>query len=299
MVKIVFRAFIITVIVIMITSGSLQTARSDGKGWADVEQAMGRQGAVQGDVLKFSMPRGDLKVMIGDVQISPALALGSWAAFKMTGDRAMVMGDLVLAEQEVGAVMRELEQGGIEVTALHNHLLGESPRVMYMHIEGHGDPAGMAKTIHDALALTGTPPGSMGKKNFSSSLIDTARLDNILGYKGKINGDVYQFSVPRAEKVTDRGVEVPPYMGVAMPINFQPTGDGKAAIAGDMVLVADEVNPVIRSLNGHGIDVTAVHSHMLTEEPRLFFLHFWANGDAYKLAQGMRAALDVTNIASI
>ncbi len=298
MVKIVFRAFIVTVIVIMITSGSLQTARSDGTGWADVEQAMGRQGAVQGDVLKFSMPRGDLKVMIGGVQVSPALALGSWAAFKMTGDRAMVMGDLVLAEQEVGPVMRELEQGGIEVTALHNHLLGESPRVMYMHIEGHGAPAGMAKTIHDALALTGTPPGSTGKKNFSSSLIDTARLDNILGYKGKVNGDVYQFSVPRAENVTDMGVAVPPYMGVAMPINFQPTGDGKAAIAGDMVLVADEVNPVIRSLNGHGIDVTAVHSHMLREEPRLFFLHFWANGDAYQLAQGMRAALNVTNIAS-
>jgi biotin operon repressor len=300
MVEKVLRRIVLIVIAILVTSSGFQTVKmassvSDSSGWAPVEQAMGKQGTLQGDVLKFSMPRGDLKITVGDIQISPALALGSWVAFKKMGSGAMVMGDLVLTEKEVGPVMKKLEQGGIEITALHNHLLGESPRVMYMHIEGQGDPATMAKSIRDALALTGTPFGNPGTKNFSSSMVDTAQLDNILGYKGKVNGDVYQFSVPRSEKITDQGVEVPPSMGVAMPINFQPTGNGKAAIAGDMVLTADEVNPVIRSLNDHGIDVTAVHSHMLTEEPRLFFLHFWANDDAYKLAKGLRAALNETN----
>lgn len=190
--------------------------------------------------------------------------------------------------------MKKLEQGGIEITALHNHLLGESPRVLYMHVHGMGDPVSMAKTIRDALSLTGTP-SAVGYGNFSG--LDTARLDGILGFKGKVAGDVYQYSVPRADKVSDHGVEVPPSMGVAIPMNFQPTGGGKAAIVGDMVLTADEVNPVIRVLNDNGIDVTAVHSHMLTEEPRLFFLHFWANDDAYRLANGLRAALNEVNIA--
>jgi len=305
MVKKVLRwiALMMTVILVASMSGSFQNVKiafsmDDNTGWAPVEQAMGKQGTLQGDVLKFSMPRGDLRIMVGDVQISSALALGSWVAFKKMGSGAMVMGDLVLTEKEVGPVMKKLGQGGIEITALHNHLLGESPRVMYMHIDGQGDPASMAITIRDALALTGTPAVA-GTKNFSSSDVDAARLDGILGYKGKVNGDVYQFSVPRAEKIMDQGIEVPPFMGVAMPINFQPTGNGKAAIAGDMVLTADEVNPVLRSLNDHGIDVTAVHSHMLTEEPRLFFLHFWANDDAYKLAQGLRAALNETNVVSL
>ena len=240
MVEKVLRGMFFLMIGIMAISSGFQAAKiassaQDSPGWAPVEQVMGKQGALQGDVLKFSMPRGDLKVMVGDVQISPALALGSWVAFKKMGSGAMVMGDLVLTEKEVGPVMKKLGQGGIEITALHNHLLGESPRVLYMHVDGQGDPAAMARTIRDALELTGTPFGKTGVKNFSSSGVDTAQLDDILGYKGKVNGDVYQFSVPRAEKITDRGVEVPPFMGVAMPINFQPTGNGKAAIAGDLI----------------------------------------------------------------
>ena len=269
--------------------------------WKSVEQAIGKSGAMQpGDVFKFSFPRSDLKVTARGVQIKPALALGSWVAFKKMGDRAMVMSDLVLTEDEVSPVMMKLQQEGIEQTALHNHVLNESPRVMYMHISAHGDAEKIAKSIRAALALTKTPLGAPASPAPSQELgIDTKQLDQIIGHGGKANGGVYQFSVPRAEKITEEGFEVPPSMGLATAINFQPTGGGKAAITGDFVMTASEVNQVIRALLENGIEVTALHSHMLGEEPRLFFMHFWANDDAMKLARGLRAALNKTNSAKV
>jgi hypothetical protein len=262
--------------------------------WKPVEQALGKSGAMQpGNVFKVSLPRSDLSVMVRGVQLKPALALGSWVAFKKMGSDAMAMGDLVLTEDEVSPVMMKLQQGGIEQTALHNHVLGETPRVMYMHILGHGDPVKIAQAIHDALTLSKTPFAAPAAAPPSQDIgIDTKQVDQIMGYSGKVNGGVYQFSIPRSEKVTDSGMEVPPSMGTAIAINFQPTGGGKAAITGDYVLIASEVNPVIRALRDNGIEVTALHSHMLNEEPRLFFMHFWANDDALKLARGVRAALD-------
>ena len=267
--------------------------------WKPVEQAIGKSGAMQaGDVFKFSFPRSDLNVTARGVQLKPALALGSWVAFKKMGNQAMVMGDLVLTEDEVSPVMMKLQQEGIEQTALHNHVLNESPRVMYMHIGAHGDAEKIARSIRAALALTKTPLGAPASPPPSQELgIDTKQLDQIIGHGGKANGGVYQFSVPRAEKIMEAGMEVPPSMGVATAINFQPTGGGKAAITGDFVMVASEVNLVIRALRENGIEVTALHSHMLTEQPRLFFMHFWANDDAVKLARGLRAALDKTNSA--
>ncbi|HKP12469.1 MAG TPA: DUF1259 domain-containing protein [Blastocatellia bacterium] len=267
--------------------------------WKGVERVMGKPGAVQpGGVYKLSFPRGDLKVTVKGVEIKPALALGSWVAFKKMGDEAMVMGDLVLTEDEVGPVMFKLQQGGIEQSALHNHVLGESPRVMYMHISAHGHATALAEVLHAVLGLTGTPMGAPAAAPPSQDLgMDTKQLDHIIGFAGKANGGVYQFSVPRAEKIMEGGMEVPPAMGVATAINFQPTGGGKAAITGDFVMTAGEVNEVIRALRVNGIEVTALHSHMLKEEPRLFFMHFWANDDALKLARGLRAALDKTNVA--
>jgi hypothetical protein len=266
--------------------------------WAPVEDALGRKGAMQpGDVIKFSFPRSDLSVTVGSLTLKPALALGGWVAFKEIGrGQSMAMGDLVLTDDEVSAVMRALQAGGVEQTALHNHVLLESPRVMYMHIFAHGDGAKIAKTIHDALAQSKTPlgPGSPPAAPSAADL-DTAGIAKALGIAGKLNGVVYQVSVPRREKIMEMGHEVPPSMGVAIGINFQPTGGGKAAITGDFVLRASEVNPVIRALRDHGIEVTALHSHMLAEEPRLFFMHFWANDDAVTLAKGLRAALDKTN----
>src|SRR5215204_6598603 len=266
--------------------------------WKAVGQALGKEGSMQpGDVYKVSLPRSDLQVTASGVAVKPALALGSWVAFKKSGDMTMVMGDLVLTEDEVTPVMTKLQEGGVEQTALHNHVLHESPRVMYMHIGAHGDAVKIAKAIHDALALSKTPfaaPAGAPAGGEQDLGIDTKQLDQLMEQSGKVNGGVYQFSVPRAEAITDGGMEVPPSMGVATAINFQPTGGGKAAITGDFVMTAAEVNPVIRALRENGIQVTALHSHMLEESPRLFFMHFWANDDAATLAKGLRAALDRT-----
>ena len=266
--------------------------------WKPVEAALGRSGKLQpGDVYKFGIPRSDLHVIVDGTPIKAPLALGSWLAFKKMADQAMVMGDLVLSEDEVEPVMLKLQQSGIEQTALHNHLLHETPRVMYMHVAGHGDAVQLALALHDALALTKTPlPATASTPNSAAGQesMDTAKVESILGFSGKDAGGVFQFSIPRQEKIEDDGMEIPPAMGTATAINFQPTGSGRAAITGDFVLLAGEVNPVIRALREHGIEVTAIHSHMLTEQPRLFFMHFWANDDAVKLATGLRAALDQT-----
>jgi hypothetical protein len=294
------RAWIAACLLAIVWSSFTTAQQPSAKdNWKSVEDAMGRPGQMQpGDVIKFAMPRKDLHVMVGSVAINPGLALGSWAAFKQVGDAAMVMGDLVLAEDETAPVMRKLQEGGIEISALHNHLLGESPRVMYMHVASHGDAVKMARAIHDALALTRTPGPDAGGATTAEALgIDQKRIEEELGQSGKVNGGILQFSVPRAENITDSAVVVPPSMGVATAINFQPTGNAKAAITGDFVLLSKEVNPVIKALRENGIAVTALHSHMLTEEPRLFFMHFWANDDARKLASGLRAALDKVNLA--
>jgi len=279
------------------SSGSASASTSN---WKQVEDAMGRPGQMQpGDVIKFGMPRKDLHVVLDSVDIKPGLALGSWAAFRRDGGGAMVMGDLVLTEDEVEPVMMKLQEGGIHESAVHNHLIGESPHVMYMHIVSHGDAVQMAKAIHDALALTKTPgPDAAPPSQPAADLgFDQKQVEQILGHSGKVNGGVLQIGVPRADAIVDSGMTVPPSMGVATALNFQPTGNGKAAITGDFVLLGGEVNPVIKALRQSGIAVTALHSHMLMEEPRLLFMHFWANDDAVKLAKGLRAALDNTNSA--
>jgi hypothetical protein len=275
-------------------AGAQQPA-ARGSDWAAVDQALGRKGAAQpGGVMKYGFPRSDLHVTAGGVQVKPALALGSWIAFEpVGGGRAMMMGDLVLAEDEVGPAMQALQQGGVEQSALHNHLLDESPHVMYMHVSAVGDPVMLARTVHTALAATHPPLAAPAPAPAAATIVlDTAAIARALGAAGKVNGGVYQVSVPRRETIHLGGHVVPPSMGVATGINFQPTGSGKAAITGDFVLTSAEVNPVIRALREHGIMPTALHSHMLGEEPRLYFMHFWANDDATTLARGLRAALD-------
>ncbi|HEX9564912.1 MAG TPA: DUF1259 domain-containing protein [Gemmatimonadaceae bacterium] len=263
--------------------------------WTAVDSALGRTGAVQpGDVRRFGMPRGDLRVSAHGVALRPAFALGSWIAFKAHGDGAVAAGDLVLTEDELGPVIRRLQEGGVEQTAVHHHITHESPRVLYVHLHAHGDPLAIASTVRGALALTGTPPE--GASTTPSAIdLDTAAVANALGYDGRVTGGVVQFSVPRGEVIRSDGMDVPPSMGLGTAINFQPTGDGRAAITGDFVLLGSEVNRVIRALNAHGIDVTSLHSHMLSEEPRLFFMHFWAVDDAMTLARGLRAGLELTN----
>jgi biotin operon repressor len=256
-----------------------------------------------GGVYRVALPRTDLKVSLDGVALKPGFALGGWLAFAPMGNDAMVMGDVVLTQDEVNPVMKKLEEGGIEITALHNHLLRAEPMTLYMHVYGHGDPAKLASALHAGLALSKTPiqnpVASASSPQAATQQIefDTAAVDQVIGHKGKANGGVYQFSIPRAGPVNDDGMDVPESMGSAIAINFQPTGSGKAAITGDFVLIASEVNPVIRALRENGIEVTAIHNHMLDDQPRLIFMHFWANDDADKLARGLRAALDKTDIA--
>jgi len=279
----------------------------------EIASGLGKPGTeMPGGIYRVGLPRTDLKVTLDGVEIKPALALGSWLAFRSMGNEVMVMGDLVLTADEVNPVLKRLEDGGVEITALHNHLLRASPSTMYMHVYGHGIPSKLATTLREALGASKTPFGAetagipadaatqaatTGSTDQRLDL-DTAALDQALGRKGKVNGGVYQVSVSRAEIPKDAGMEVPEAMGSAIVINFQPTGMGKAAITGDFVLTADEVNPVVRALRSNGIEVTALHNHMLNDEPRLFFMHFWANDDAGKLAQGLKEALESVKIAA-
>jgi hypothetical protein len=269
--------------------------------WQKVDTTLGRKPAVSGDVHRYGFPRSDLRVTLDGVTIAPALALGGWVALKPMPDGVMAMGDLVLLESEINPVMSKLIEGGLEVTAVHNHLLRATPATFYLHVGGHGDAVKLASAIHDALAVSNTPLTTPPATSSNVAIdLDTARIDQTIGAKGHANGAVYQIGVARRDDVTMDGMAISPAgpMGVATGINFQPTGAGKAAITGDFVLIGSEVNPVVSALRANGIEVTAVHSHMLDEQPRLFFLHFWANGDAIKLAQGLRSALDKTAVVN-
>jgi hypothetical protein len=269
--------------------------------WNKVATALGKSGTVMpGSVYRVGLPRTDLNVTLDGVKLKPGFALGSWLAFRTDGDETMVMGDLVLTDTEIAPVMTKLADVGINITALHNHLLRAQPATYYMHVLGHGsDAMKLATALHVALVLSKTPLGDATAANAAAPQaidLDTAMIDNILGAKGKAVGGVYQFGIPRAATVKDGGMDIPVAMGSGEAINFQPTGNGRAAITGDFVLTAAEVNPVLHALRANGIEVTALHNHMLDDQPRLFFMHFWANDDAQKLAKGVRAALDKINI---
>jgi Domain of Unknown Function (DUF1259) len=284
---------------VMVAPAAEEPKASDAD-WKRVEEALGKAGQVQpGGVYRVAMPRTDLKVKVQGVDVKPGFALGSYAAFKKIGSDAMVMGDLVLLDEEVSEVMSRLLQKGILVTAVHNHLNEISPHVMYMHYSGHGEAQQLAAALHEALSASGTPLGQGGGSAPSAAAgareIDQKQVEAALGRPGKVNGGILQVSVARAEKITENGMELLPAMGVSTALNFQPTGDGKAAITGDFVLIGREVNAVAKALREHGIQVTALHNHALGDNPRLFYMHFWANDDAVKLAKGLRAALDLTN----
>lgn len=275
-----------------------QSPQSAKVNWTALDQALGRPGKTQPDgVQRYSFPRTDLSVRLDGVQIKPALALGGWLAFQQAGSGSEVMGDLVLTPEEVNPVMSALLNGGVQVTAVHNHLLRATPQTIYMHVHGQGDAARLAATLRAALALSHTPLAAPPAAPQTATVdLDTAALDRIIGKQGKVNGGVYQFTLPRAEKITNNGMAEGASMGTGTAINFQPLGGGKAATTGDFVLIGNEVDPVMRALRSAGIEITALHTHMVGEQPTLYFMHFWAVGDASKLAQGLRGAVDKTNV---
>jgi hypothetical protein len=272
--------------------GSVCTATA-APDWNTVGQALGKSGTqMPGGIYRVGFPRSDLHVQLGAIELKPTFALGSWVAFSPMGEQTMVMGDLVLTEDEVEPVMKSLLDSGLEITALHNHLFNARPATFYMHIGGTGDPVNLARSIHTALAMSKTPFTAAPPPASPPAIdLDTAAIDSALGAKGSIAGGVYQVGVPRAENVMAGGMAVPGPMGGAEAINFQPLGGGKAAITGDFILAAKEVNPVLRALRKNGIDVTAIHNHMLDDNPRMFFVHFWAHDDLPKLLTGLKAAM--------
>jgi uncharacterized protein DUF1259 len=282
---------------VVLALGLSGSAWSAGYDWSGVAKALGRSGTeMPGGVYRVGLGRSDLKVTLDGVQIKPPLALGSYLAFQSMGKQGMVMGDLVLLQEEVNPVMKKLVEGGIEITALHNHLLRSEPFTMYMHFQGRGDPVKLAAALRAALEESKTPLAAPAPAGSPPPIdLDTAAIEKTLGAKGTNNGGVYGFNIPRAETIKDGGMTVPIAAGSGIVINFQPTGGGKAAITGDFVLIAKEVNPVLKALRDNGIEVTALHSHMLNDSPRLFFMHYWANDDAQKLATGLEAALDKVN----
>jgi hypothetical protein len=291
---------IVSFATLALSLGLAWQAKAAQTDWSIVDTILTRSATVSGDVHRYSLLRSDLNVSLDGVALKPAFALGGWLAFEPMGDAAMMMGDLVLAESEINPVMAKLLAEGVEVTALHNHLLRANPPIFYMHVAGRGDPADLARKVRAALEESRTPfdvkPPAEAAAN-SGFNFDTAKVEAAIGFKGRANGGVYQFGIPRADSIKMQDMNVPPAMGTAIAINFQSTGEGKAAITGDFVLIASEVNPVLQALRENGIEIAAIHNHMLNDEPRLFFMHFWANDDAVKLARGLKAALDKVNLA--
>lgn len=292
------KVFVLTSLVAFAIFASGQEAAIN---WQAVDEAMGVSGEMnEGNVYRFSLPRSDLELTSQNVVIDPGFALGSWVAFKPTGNlktaEAIMMGDLVLTEDELNGVLARLQKGGVGQTAIHKHLLNEDPPVWWTHIEGHGNPVELAETVRAALEETGTPLED-GDSEPAALGFDSKQLDQIMGHKGEASGRIYKFSVPRAETISAHGEEIPPSMGTANALNFQSLGDGQAAINGDFVMTADEVDGVIEALREHDIQVVSVHNHMMTEKPRLFYMHFWQEGEATELARELRAALDQVNTA--
>ena len=278
--------------------------------WTSVEKVFGKKGAVQDNVFKISYPRSDLKVKVGSLIVAPSFALGSWIGFlsmdsgmnmqphsSNMSNQATMMGDLVLLDTEVRDVLKKLMEVKLNVTAIHNHLINETPNIKYVHFSGSGDRVKLAEAIKSVLAVTATPlnpsqPAVQGPN------VDWSKVEAILGTSGKHNGMLLQYSFPRKEKLNEGGMVMPPFMGMATAINFQKEGDS-AAITGDFVLLADEINPVIKLLIENGITPTALHNHMIHDDPRLFMMHFWAIDDPEKLAKILQQILTITNHAPI
>lgn len=266
-------------------------ARGQGVTTSTIDQALGRSGQKTVDVYKVSFPRSDLHVSVHGLAIKPGLALGSWAAFLGSDGNAMVMGDLVLLEDELNPVMDKLRAAGFEITAVHNHLMHETPHVLYMHYMGHGPAKQLADSLKAALAVSKTPLEKPAAAEEPAPPAWVKSVEDSVGRKGTFKGGVLGYGVARSDSISSAAMTIPPAAGVAEAINFQAVDSGQVATTGDFVLTADEVNPVLSELRTHNISVTALHSHMLTEQPRLLFMHFWAVGTPESVGEGIKAAL--------
>ena len=283
---------IIYVLLFSFTSSIFSQSKDSSK----LEKIMGKKGIVKDNIVRFNFPRTDLDVKVGDITIEPAFALTTWVAFQTMMKTSMVMGDLVLLENEALKVIPSLISSGIHVTAIHNHLLTEKPKIIDSHIEAVGNAEQLCEKIKNILSLTNTPLTNSSQSN-NNIEIDWSNVEKTIGYTGNKNGNIISFGIPRKETIKENKMILPPIMGTAISINFQKVGDS-AIVTGDFVLLAKEVEPVEDALTKAGIVVTALHTHMITEQPKLYFMHFWANSDPVKLADGLKTAIMETNSVS-
>jgi len=282
------------------SNGDASRQPADDLDTETLRQTLGMEGTVQNGRFKVTIPQNDLDVTVDGVSIVPPMGMGSWAAFAPIGDSAMVMGDVVLRESEVGPVQQTLVEHGLTATALHKHFLREEPRVMYMHIGGTGSEEALAqgvRAVFDRVAkLRGGDPAAATAQTVENTL-DTGQIAKTLGYEGSLNRGVYKVSIPRSDlQVTAQGQPVTGFMGLGTWAAWQGTPDS-AAVAGDFAMTEDEVAPVIQTLAEHDIEVVSIHNHMVQEDPSVYFLHYWGQGSADRLAEGLRAALDQTGAA--
>lgn len=287
----ILAAILLAISVPMVSQAQGASPNSAGQqDWTAVDKALGRSGKLQGDVYKMTFPRSDLKVTIGQTKVEPAAGLTSWAAFRRSPQGVVADGDLAVLESELNGVTKALEDHSIEVTAVHNHLTSEQPRVMFVHFFADRELGPILDGLKASLAATATPATAM-KPTEAALPYDRRAIENVLG-AGTPNGVVLSFSFPRREQISMHGITLPPTMGMATAINFQPAPDGVAS-TGDFVLRESEVNPVISQLRKGNIAVTAVHNHMLDDNPHIVFLHFWAEGKPEQVATTLKSALDV------
>jgi biotin operon repressor len=278
------------------TQGQQQPVATKDADWTGVSQALDRPGKLADTVYRVPLVRSDLAVSSHGVAVKPGLSLGGYATFTRYTDTGLMMGDLVVTETEVPKVIDALQAHGIELTALHKHLLEQSPPVWWIHVHAMGDPAQVAQGLKAALDATAIPAPTPAPAVQPPVAADTAGIDAALGRKGTADGGIYKFTVARNQTITTGNHVLPAGLGLTTSINFQPVGAGKAAINGDFALTGEEINPVITALRRGGIQIVEVHNHSLDEQPRLFYLHFWAVDDAVTLAKALRPALDATNV---
>lgn len=262
--------------------------------WDSVSAILQTKDVFAGGYHRFNLPRRDITLRLGGVTVAPELAQGAWAGFSDAPDMTMLMGDLVLKSTELGPVLAELAAQGLDVTAIHNHLVGEEPRLIYVHFGGHGNAVDLARRLDRALALTSTPR-PVATAPAVPLAIDSTLVFKGLGRSGRTHGNVAQVSfmlVPG--KVTMDGMEVTPALGYASPVNIQAIDASRAVATGDFAVTGPQVEPMLRAFASHGITATALHTHMIGESPTLYFIHFWADASLAKVVEGLRAVVDAS-----
>lgn len=287
------RTFVLGLFVFALAAATLP-AQEMPKDYQEVLTQLGRSGDFKANVLKVNVPRNDLHVTIAGQATPTPFGFGGWVALtKGEGGMDLLMGDLVLTQDEVNPILSALLDHGVEVTALHNHFFFDEPRIYFMHVHAHGDAMSLAKAIKPALDLIPRPPASLADAAPAGPAFNLVALDKIVGHQGEALGPVYKFTLGRDDlSLREHGASINARMGLNSWAAFA-GNESDAQIAGDIAMRESEVNPVLKALRSHKLNIVAIHHHMLGTQPPVIFLHYWGRGNPEELAAGFRAALDI------